>query len=289
MARISHQFKRVVLGLQPSSHDRIMKLAAELAGFLELDLLGLFLEDPGLRHLAGIPFAREFQPLGGGWHPIDLDRLSHDLDVAARSIERTFLAATKRLPTQSQFQVIREPIADAIASISRAGDIIMICEPDSPAESFAQRMQWFLQAALQSAAATMLVPSRILRASGPIVAIAVGLDDPAIQVAAAVAIAAKEELIVVKAYEARDDVAARGLTGPSVAAASLKVRHLSAGRRDLSDPSALTQVLGDVGERLIILTRGEVGDRVASRIAAAQGVPVLLIEPFTATDRVDVS
>jgi hypothetical protein len=75
-------FKRLVVGLEPSAPDRAMRLAVELAELLDLDLLGLFLEDPGLRDLAAIPFVREFRSLGGGWRPIEIDQLTHDLEVA---------------------------------------------------------------------------------------------------------------------------------------------------------------------------------------------------------------
>ena len=112
-----HSFKRLVLGLQPSASDRTMQLAVELADLLHLDLLGLFLEDTSLRDLAGIPFAREFRSLGGGWHAIDLGRLSHDFELAARNIERMFTQAAKRLPTRSQFEVVRGPLAKTFASV----------------------------------------------------------------------------------------------------------------------------------------------------------------------------
>src|SRR5665647_2485806 len=87
MSREAHSFKRLVLGLQSGAHNRTMRLAVELADLLHLDLLGLFLEDSSLRDLAGIPFSREFRPLGGGWHTLDLDRLLHDLELATRGFE----------------------------------------------------------------------------------------------------------------------------------------------------------------------------------------------------------
>src|SRR5674476_57962 len=105
MPREPHSFKRLVLGLQPGAHDRTMRLAVELADLLHLDLLGLFLEDTSLLDLAGIPFSRELRPLGGGWHTIDLERLLHDFELDARSIERKFMGAAKRLPTGYQFEV----------------------------------------------------------------------------------------------------------------------------------------------------------------------------------------
>jgi hypothetical protein len=117
MAIKPHSFRRLVLGLQPSAPDRTMRLAVELADLLHLELLGVFLEDTSLRDLANMPFAREFRPLGGGWHTIELDRLSHDLELAAHSIERMFTRAAKHLATRYQFELARGPTAKIIATI----------------------------------------------------------------------------------------------------------------------------------------------------------------------------
>ena len=79
MPTAPHIFKRLVLGLQPSASERSVRLAVTLAEMLDLELLGLFLEDESLRDLAAIPFARELRLLGGGWHPLDLEGLSREL------------------------------------------------------------------------------------------------------------------------------------------------------------------------------------------------------------------
>ena len=79
MATEPHTFKRLVLGLQPREPDHTMRLAVDLAQMLKLELLGVFLEDTSLQNLASIPFALEFRPLGGGWHPIDIGHVSDDV------------------------------------------------------------------------------------------------------------------------------------------------------------------------------------------------------------------
>ena len=86
MGTIDQSFKRIVLGLQSTSANRTVQLAVELAGLLHLELLGLYLDDIGLRDLANFPFAREFRLLEG-WQPINLDRLSRDLELGASMTE----------------------------------------------------------------------------------------------------------------------------------------------------------------------------------------------------------
>ena len=271
-----YSFKRLVLGLQPTAPGRTMQLAVELADLLHLDLLGLFLEDTSLRDLASFPFAREFRSLGGGWHSIDLDRLSQDVELAARSIERMFTEAAKRLPTRSQFEVVRGPMAKTFASVSRTDDIVMIVEPLSPAERSTQQFSWLLQAAFRSAAAVMLVPPHIIRTKGPVVAIAASPDDPSIHAAAAIAIAAKEELVIIEADgHHADDPHIRTLAADT----GLTVKRVAAAKIALPDPATCTQAFRQVQERLVVMTRGAFEDGVASMIAAARRVPVLVVEP----------
>ncbi len=271
-----YSFKRLVLGLQPSAPDRTMQLAVELADLLHLDLLGLFLDDTSLRDLAQIPFAREFRPLGGGWHSINLDRLSRDFDLAARSIERMFTDAAKHLATRYQFEIVRGPMAKTFASISRTDDIVMIVEPMSPAERATQQFSWLLEAAFRSAAAVMLVPPHIVRTKGPVVAIAASPDDPSIHAAAAIAVAAKEELVIIEAdgHDA-DDQRIRELTADT----GLMIKRVAATRIALPDPATCAQAFRQMQERLVVMTRGAFEDGVASMIAAARRVPVLVVEP----------
>jgi len=126
----------------------------------------------------------------------------------------------------------------------------MIVEPVSAAERMTQQFAWFMLAAFDSAAAVMSVPSQVARTKGSIVAIAATPDDASIHAAAAIALAAKEELVV---------LGAKGIA--------------------LADPAICAQAFRHTQERLVVMTRGAFEDSAASTIAAARRVPVLIIEP----------
>jgi hypothetical protein len=257
-----------------------MRIAVELADLLHLDLIGLFIEDTSLRDLAKIPFARELRPLGGGWHAIDLDRLSRDFELAARSIERMFTDAARHLTTRYRFELVKGPMAEAIASISRTDDIVMIVEPLNPAERATQQFTWLLQAAFRSAGAVMLVPPRIIRSKGPVVAIAATPDDLSVHVAAAIAVAAKEELVIIEAdgHETEDP-----RIRTFAADTGLTIKRVSTAKIALPDPAICAQAFRQTQERLVVMTRGAFQDDVASTIAAARRVPVLVVEPPSGT------
>jgi hypothetical protein len=274
-----HRFKRLVLGLQPRQPDNIMRLVVELAELLKLDLLGLFLEDTSLQNLARIPFAREFRMLGGGWHTIDVGQVAGDLAVAAQTAEKTFAEAVKHLRTQCRFEIARGPIAATIATVTQASDIVVIGGPMSAAERVSQQFSWLIEAAWRSAAALMIVPSRIACISGPIVAIATTPHDPSIAAAANFAVALNEELVVVDACDkAIDEAQIRAVA----AAKRLAIRHIVSGRGVAASAGALEQALCPQHERLIVVTRGISDGQAAWTIGAARQVPVLVIEPVEA-------
>ena len=275
MAAQPHMFKRVVLGLEPSAPEQTTRLAAELAGLLHLELLGLFFEDPGLRNLAAFPFAREFRLLGGGWHPIELERFSNELELAIRNAERLFANAARDLKTRCQFEVIREAAAQAIDSISRSGDIIVIAEPATPVGRVAQHFSWLLNAAFHSAAAVMLVPTQVARVRGPVVAIAVDPADPSIRAAASIAIAANEDLIIVRAHEREsDDLEIRKLAAET----GLTIKHVFTGEAPpLSELAAFADAFHRVQERLVVATRNVLAPEPALSIASSRRIPVLVI------------
>jgi hypothetical protein len=234
----------------------------------------VFLEDTNLRTLAKLPFAREFRPLGGGWHPIETDQLSRELEAAARSAEEILAEAAKRL--RWRFEVARGPMAATIAAISQSSDIVVIGEPSGAAERVTQQFSWLIEAAFKSAAAVMVVPPRIARVQGPIAAIAAAPNDPGIVVAANIALAANEELVVVDVCESPIDnarIQALAATG------GVTVKHMVAGKAAGANAAALAQALQPLRERLVVMTRSASEGESASIIAAAQGVPVLVVEP----------
>lgn len=285
MAQSHTSFRRIVLGLQSGS-DRNMRMAVELAELLHLDLLGLFLEDVSLSRVAGNPIVREFRPLGGGWHPIDIERISREFELAAASIQRLFAEAVRSLTTTCRFEVVRGSIAESVASISRSGDIVMILEPANPAEHATRQFHWIIESAFRSAAAVMLVPRHIARRQGPVAAVAATANDPGILAAAAIARAAKESLIVIEAFDGTIDMAE---LRKAIADSSLNIVRVPAGKRSLTDPAALAAALAHYHERLVVMTRGAVATEEPSTMAAARGIPVLVIEPSELIEDVPAS
>jgi len=266
-------FKRMVLGLHQGAPRRATALAVEFAQLFDIELLGLFIEDAGLRHLAGMPFAREISSLGGAWRRIEPARATRELDLAAGDAERQFIEAARALERR-QFEIVRARAAEALAAILRSGDIMAIGAPAAAAERAAEPFASLLEAAFRSSAAVMLAPARRARSAGPVVAIASGPDDPSIAAAAAIAEAAGEEVVVVdlRPGAAEEWLAARRAAEPGAA-----TRRGAAPKLAFADET-LPQALQSVKERLVVVSRGAVGDRIALTIVATRGVPALSVD-----------
>jgi hypothetical protein len=157
MAKIAQSFKRLS---SASSRAHKGTICCSLSNWptFSISICLVFLEDTNLRDLARMPRAREFRAPAGGWQPIDLDRLSQDLDMAARSAKRAFTEAVGDLLTKWQFEVLSGPTPETIASILRAEDNVMVTESQGAVEQATQRF-----ASPHRQAAVMLVPAHIAR------------------------------------------------------------------------------------------------------------------------------
>ena len=254
-------FRRMVLGLHPNAPSRAANLAVEFAALFDLELLGLFIEDVGLRNFAAMPFAREISALGGGWRPIEPERAERELDFAADKAERRFAAAARGV-ARRQFEIVRAAAGQALAAELRGGDVVTIGAPATSAERAAEPIASLIEAAFRSAAAVMLAPARRARHAGPIVAVAATPNDPSVAAAAAIADAVGEKLIVVNfsAHAGSAWGAARREGAPA------------------AEVDGLPPDLRRLRERLVVLSRGAAQDRLALAIAIARGVPTLSVD-----------
>jgi hypothetical protein len=268
------KFRRIVVGLSchRPSPEAGMRLATEMARLLHLDVFGLFVQEESLFDVASLPFSREFKILGGGWRPFESGQLARELEAVASRAHRALNEAARNLQTACRFEVVRGSMVESIAAISSAEDIILLSEPAGAAEYSTQSFA-VLNAAFRSAAAVLLVPRRIARSRGAIVAIAREPDDPSIAAARAIAVAAKEELIVVELFPS----AAGGPTLTEYASPEARVRRLTATADGSKGAASIDSALRQVRERLIVMTRGDHEGSMA--IATIRQVPILVIEP----------
>ena len=266
-------FKRAVLGLNLHTLEPdVIDLAAGLAERLGLTLVGLLTLDNSLPELAAYPCVREFLPVAGEWRAIDPDRLAKEQELVAQNAQRLFAKLVETLRVPSAFEVVSCAAAQTLASMS-ASDIVVVAEPRRASASVTHSYSLFLDAAVRSPASVLLIPRSVQRRKGPIVVIATTPDDPAIDVASAIAIAAHEDLILVEAFET-----GHGTPSESVA---IPTQTIGGDGRLLSDIRHLSARLGSCNESLVVVTHPT--DNFGMLVAKARGVPVLMLEPSSQT------
>ncbi len=263
-------FRRMVLGLPQGSVNRAaVDAAADLAEFLNIELLATFVADPTLPALAGLSGARELRTLGQGWQPIDRDRITRDIDRAVSVARRRFAESVSARAIKTSFDVLTG--AEAIASLIRFDDIVAVLEPAHPGETITRQFTGLLEAAFETAGAVLVVPRRIARTTGPIVTVATDSDEPSVHAALEIAAALKERLIIVTAAGMRPSIKVLA----DAKQLGVQVEHIVGGSP--SADASLLAASASLRERLRVLTRSVLTDDVARLFLSLHGIPLLLM------------
>jgi hypothetical protein len=270
--------RRVVLHLRHGGAERgVVRAAAELAQILGVILHGVFVQDEALPDLAELPFIREFRLGNGGWQKLDRGRLADEQRAAATDARRLLDEVAAAIGVTRLFQVIRDDPALFVAATLHAGDIMVIAQPRLPADRLVHSTARWLEAAHASAASVMLVPQVLLRRSGPVAAVVCAESDPALRIAARIAVAAGEALLLLVFGDADlTNAATEHARGVGLPGRRIKVQAI----RSVT-PEDVLDGLHDNDERLVVLGRGACGAddaAVSAHIAASRGVPVLVVE-----------
>jgi hypothetical protein len=276
------EFKRMILGMPQSAGDYpAVVVIAKLAELFHLNLVAMFMDDRSLMHIAALPCVRELRPLTSGWQPIDINRLATELERGAATAQRLFAAAVQNCRIETSFRIEKGLTADIIGGFTSAQDIIVVIEPKNPAERVTQQFTRLIEAAFRAAAAVMIVPSRVARIAGPIIAVATSPEDPSIIAAARLAAAAHEKLIILGPS---DILASRSSlssltepTGIHVELAQLTMAPL--------DVVSLAGELRRWNERLVVMSRGTLKDSLTPTLASLRSIPVVVTEPPAADAR----
>jgi hypothetical protein len=174
-------------------------------------------------------------------------------------------------------KIMQGTAADAIASLSRAGDIIIIGESLNPAQKVSHSQSRLTESALQSEASVMLLPSRIARQHGPIAVIAAGPEEAGVSAALSIAGATKTDIVVI--VNTGERPGSDWVIPRSAIPAGIEIRIIQARPSATEMGMTLSSPLEFPNERLLVTTRGTLEDSLAITFAAERRVPMLIIEP----------
>ncbi|WP_198372874.1 hypothetical protein [Roseomonas rosulenta] len=266
---------RLLLDLCHIAHDQdAIATAAELARLLERDLLGIYVEDEAVQHLASLPFARELRLPSGAWAALDPAQLDQEFRSAAERLRAMLRQQASRFDVRSEFQTVRADPARYVAGISGGADVVVLAVPREASARAVGSFAAAWHAAIESPATTLLLPSRLARRRGPVAAVLGAGAEQRARAAASLAAATGENVVAL----VQDAEAADGSLGEAGRSAGRAEHRLSV--RRLGEPSveALLRALSGVGERLLMLDRRFVSDvewQAAMKLSEALGVPLL--------------
>lgn len=266
--------RRLLLDLRRDGPDRrMLRAVADLARMLDLSLHGLFVEDEALFALAALPFARELCLPTLEWRPMDVTRLQEDLLQAAAIRHRQLAEIASSAGIGHGFDVLRGDLAAAVAAVLAEGDIFAVVET-APRTDRPAVPPVAVPLAIPPLAPLLVLPADLLPRRGPIVAIVAGETPRVIGLAARLAAAAHEDLVIllVGTPQAFVPAAAAALARQAgLAASAISLRTVPA-----DDPALLVQALAGLHERLIVMER-PAETQTARGIAAVRAVPVLML------------
>lgn len=278
MAEVT-SYRRLLLDLRPGGLDRAtLRAAAELARLLDVEMLGIFVEDQSMVGAANLPFARELQLPARDWRPANAERLAAELQAAAEHARLLLLREGEAAGISCRFVVRRGDPAATIASLCSFHDIVAVAEPEEAIEGLTGTAGRVRDAALSSEATVLLLPSRPARSTGPVIVLIAAIDDPALAVAAHLAATSRQPLVVAFAADSaptstaiRNAAQAAGLPADRVEILALRSRTI---------PSVVL-ALGARQGRLAVMSRNGIAlpNGAPVRLAEELGVPVLVIEP----------
>jgi K+-sensing histidine kinase KdpD len=130
--------RRVIVGLDPLQQSRaLLEAAAELAGEMQAELLGLFVENQDLLHFAGLPFACEVGFESATRRALDVGSMERTLRALAKDARQALEAVVGPTRVQWSFRVVRgAPAAELLAAAEESDLVIVNLEapPEAPSD-----------------------------------------------------------------------------------------------------------------------------------------------------------
>jgi nucleotide-binding universal stress UspA family protein len=119
--------RRIVVALDASLHSlAALEAASTLAGVLDAELVGVFVEDIDLIHLAGLPFAREFSLWSQLARPLDPLSMERQLRMQAEKVRQALAGVAARRRLRWSFRIVRGHVAAELLTAAAAADLLAL-------------------------------------------------------------------------------------------------------------------------------------------------------------------
>lgn len=119
--------QRILVALDASTHSlAALEAAARLAGSLEAELIGLFVEDINLLRLAALPFAQELSWPSAAGRQLTEERMERDLRLRASQARRALVFAAEEAECEWSFRVVRGAVTNEVLAAALEADLLSL-------------------------------------------------------------------------------------------------------------------------------------------------------------------
>lgn len=119
--------RRIMVAVDTSMHSlAALEAASELADALKAELVGVFVEDINLLHLAGLPFAREVRYLSLRDQPLRSVDMERELRVQAAQVRQALASVAARRQLRWSFRVVRGRVAAELLTAAQEADLLAL-------------------------------------------------------------------------------------------------------------------------------------------------------------------
>jgi nucleotide-binding universal stress UspA family protein len=123
----SSSIRRIVVALDASrSSLAALEAAADLAVALQAELSGLFVEDENLVRLAGLPLAREFDPISARPRSMSTSELRRHIAAQARRAQQALSERAERHKVTWSFRTVRGHVTRELRAAASAADLLVL-------------------------------------------------------------------------------------------------------------------------------------------------------------------
>jgi len=119
--------RSIAVALDCSPHSRAsLDAAAEMAARLQAELIGIFVEDINLLHMAGLPFIEEVRRYSATTGKLDTDQLERLLRLQARQAREMLQHTADAHTIHHTFRVLRGMVPEELMAAAPEADILVL-------------------------------------------------------------------------------------------------------------------------------------------------------------------
>jgi hypothetical protein len=119
-------FRRVVVALDASSPASALAMAVDLARAMDIEIVGLFVEDADLIQLAALPFAREVGFPSAVRRDLDVTAIERSLRAHACRVRDEFGRRLAGETVKWTFEIVRGPVVEVLATAMGERDLAIV-------------------------------------------------------------------------------------------------------------------------------------------------------------------